>query len=168
MSGARVLNVGVFVEGASDRSVLLRVCQEYGFDLSVRARHGNYQGSRVLNEWRKLASRVPEQKLIFVFDADKEPDVARLLADKPNAIANRSVVFLVAPWRGIEDFTENMLDDAARIDYEEQRAQGVSKRILAELFAPRITRNRLLEHAWIANTLVKCLQCQCPPDRTVA
>jgi hypothetical protein len=162
------LSVGIFVEGPSDRTILRRVCAACGFDLPVRAGHGHYQGHRVLKEWRKLVSLVSEQKLIFVFDADKEPDVLKLLADKPAPIPNRTVVFLVAPWGGIEDFTEKRLDDTARDDYEQQRAQGVSKRILAELFAPRITRNRLLEDDWIANTLVSCLKCQCPPQRTVA
>lgn len=162
------MSVGVFVEGPSDRTILRRVCQEFGFDLPVRAGHGPYHGSRVLKEWRKLASLVSEQKLLFVFDADKEADVIKALAEKPAPIPNRTIVFLVAPWRGIEDFTESRLDDAARADYEQQRAQGVSKRILAELFAPRIARNRLLEDDWIANTLVSCLNCQCPRQQTVA
>jgi hypothetical protein len=122
----------------------------------------------VLKEWRAIASRVTEQKLVFVFDADKQPDVAGLLAQKPTPIPQRTVVLLVAPWKGIEDFVETRLDDVARAEYQAQRSQGVSKRILAEGFAPRLKRDAVVGDNWVAKTLVPCLECRCPPQQTVA
>lgn len=161
------MSVGVFVEGPSDRPHVLRGTKELGFDIPVRAGHGSFQGSSLLAQWRTVVHRVPEQKIVFVFDRDKEADVRRLLAEQPHAVRGRTVVFLIAPWRGIEDFTEGKLEGQTLKDYESQRAQGASKRLLAQAFVGRLDAKLLREDPWLSGVFAECLRCRCPAGQTI-
>ena len=88
------MSVAVFVEGPTDKTIVLKVCKEFGFDLPVRAGYGTFRGTAVLKQWRRLVGFVGERKIVFLFDADKQSDVEKLLATKPTSIPGRTVVFL--------------------------------------------------------------------------
>jgi hypothetical protein len=163
------MTVGIFVEGPSDKTILLRAVNEFGVrGIPVRAGYGTHQGTALLREWRALSGRVREEKLVFVFDSDRKNDVEAELQSKPAPVPAKQIVLLTAPWKGIEAFTEAHLEGDALHEYDVQRQRGISKRVLAESFVGRISAAKLIQDPWLSEVLVPCIGCNCPPGSCIA
>ncbi|MBM4395371.1 MAG: hypothetical protein FJ087_06735 [Deltaproteobacteria bacterium] len=134
--------VALFVEGVSDKPAIKRLCELAGFSsVPVRAGHAQWQGAALLSRWRDIVRLVSQEKVVFLFDRDMKAAVdAEIICGRERPVPGRKVVMLVAPWKGIEEFTEQHLGEADLADYKAARASGASKKELAERFGRRLAR----------------------------
>ena len=73
-----------------------------------------------------------------------------------------SAVRVMLERAGLSD-VEWDLDGEALDAYDAQR-QRMSKPVLAESFVERISGNKLRSDGWLADVLLACLKCRCPPE----
>ncbi|MEW6742217.1 MAG: hypothetical protein AB1486_05620 [Planctomycetota bacterium] len=106
-------------------------------------------------------SNFPEEKIVLVVDRDKTAAAQRVLREVVSP-SNKTICILVGPWGGIEDFVENHLSEPGRHQYRTARTT-LSKRRLAETYAPRLAASTLAADPWILDNLLRALECHCPP-----
>lgn len=157
----------VYVEGPSGKRVWLHVLRlKRLHSVPVRAGHGAFQGQALLSRWDRLVALANSEKVILLLDSNKRAEAQQILSTA-SSVPGKAVAFLTTPWRGIEEFTESHLDERDLADYQAACGNRLHKKVLAELFADKLSLTKVDADEWIASVLVSCLDCQCPPGTTI-
>lgn len=162
------MTVALTVEGPIDKGVFKKVLGilTSGGAIPVRAGYGPFQGEAILDRLEEIVRQYPEEKIIFIVDANKAVKAKKILTNA-TAPHGKIICLLVAPWRGSEDFVENHLPDSEVGEFQRQRRRGKKSR-LAELFLPRLSPEKISQDAWLKGEFMNSVKCQCPKGSIIS
>lgn len=165
------MSVAVTVEGPSDKEVFRKIVRILVGDadaavIPVRAGHGPFQGQAILDRLDEVVRGYSERKILVVVDSNLAEKAKRVVQDA-SPPPGKTVCILVAPWKGAEKFVEDHLPNSEVGDFRRER-RAISKKKLAELFAPRLSPKKVSNNTWLSNTFVRSLKCDCPHGTVIA